>query len=441
MKTKRILRWGIVLFLLAALPGLTVALAQGQEPPAKAPLPAVTERSESLTPVAANLNESEANNSMATADVMALNDVMAGGIGQSGDVDFFKFQVENVGGPDYAIASQEVLINIDAFSNGSSLDSVVTLYNAAGTVLGSNDDTDTVDSLYYYKLEPGWYYIKVQEFDDWIGGANYTYQLIVSRMILVSAAAANLGTGTVQGIPFQSGDILAQTQVGANNTIKWVMFFDISDLNLNKNVDKLSTVGLSPDILIGFQVNVTLPGTSIVAKPQDIVRFVPTRYGGSTAGTMYRYMIGANHQLTTTGEKLDAISDWTQGAGNLCLGHPVSTTGTANVLREGGLVFRPADEDIFCKEALNGFGAWKPFIDGSTVPGLAAEDIIAFDYNERMDTAYFVILGTGNIGGTAVNQKQILSLYMNPPRWRFVSWNGPAMGWNYNIDAIDVTGY
>ncbi len=66
MKTKRILRWGIVLFLLAALPGLTVALAQGQEPPAKAPLPAVTEPSESVTPVAANLNESEANNTLGT---------------------------------------------------------------------------------------------------------------------------------------------------------------------------------------------------------------------------------------------------------------------------------------------------------------------------------------------------------------------------------------
>ena len=42
MNTKRIVRWSIVLLLLLALPGLTGALAQGQEPAAKQ-LPVVTE--------------------------------------------------------------------------------------------------------------------------------------------------------------------------------------------------------------------------------------------------------------------------------------------------------------------------------------------------------------------------------------------------------------
>jgi len=40
MKTKRIGKWVIVLFLLAALPGLTAVVAQGEEPAGKAPLPA-----------------------------------------------------------------------------------------------------------------------------------------------------------------------------------------------------------------------------------------------------------------------------------------------------------------------------------------------------------------------------------------------------------------
>ncbi len=112
MNTKRLGRWVIVLFLLAALPGLTAVMAQGQEPAGKAPLPAVTELSESPTPLAANLNESEPNNNTAGADVMALQDVMAGAIGAAGDVDYFKFQV-NVGGPPSRPA-QEVLINLDA---------------------------------------------------------------------------------------------------------------------------------------------------------------------------------------------------------------------------------------------------------------------------------------------------------------------------------------
>ena len=62
MNAKRTLRWVFVLFLLATLPGLTAVMAQGQEPAGKAPLPAVMELSESPTPLAANLNESEPNN-------------------------------------------------------------------------------------------------------------------------------------------------------------------------------------------------------------------------------------------------------------------------------------------------------------------------------------------------------------------------------------------
>lgn len=439
MSMKRILRWGVVLFLLAALPGLTVALAQGQEPPEKQ-LPVVNEMNESLMPAASNLTESEPNNTFGTADVMALHDSMAGKINPAGDVDYFKFQVEVVDAA--ANAGQEVLINIDAAINGSPLDSVLTLYDASFNVVASNDDSDGVDSLVYYKLLPGWYYIEVKDYGSPDGGTNYTYDLILSRVILVSAHAQNLGTGNVAGIPFQAGDILAQTSYGPNNTVKWVMFFDISDLGTTKNVDKIATLNNDDDILIGFPVNVTLPGTNIVSKPWDMVRFTPGQYGGYTSGTFSLFLVGAGHQLTTSSEKIDAISDWTLGpAGNQCQGYPVSTTGAATVNKVGGGTFKAADEDVFCKQALGGFGLWKPFIDGSLIGGLAAEDIIAFDYNERMDTGYFVILGTGVIGGTPVNQKQILSLYPNPPGWRFISWDGPSLGWNYNLDAIDVTGY
>jgi hypothetical protein len=442
MNTKRIVRWVIVLLLLAALPGLTAVLAQEQGPPAKAPLPAVTEPSESVTPVYTNLTESEPNNTFGTADVMAYGDAMAATISAPGDVDYFKFRILDVGGPTRPYSADETLINLDAQSIGSPLDTVVTLYDSAGTVIGSNDDTDTLDSLYYYKLLPGWYYLKVEDFGNNNGGASYVYNLMVAKILLISAAAANLGTATIDGIPFQSGDILAAYAAGANPTWnRWVMFFDISDLGINKNVDKLATMGNSADILIGFQVNVTLPGTSIVAKPQDIVRFQPGKYGGTTEGTMYRYMIGANNDLTTTAEKLDAIGDWMAGApgGARCDGYPVSTTGAATVRKVGGGTFKAADEDIFCKEALSGFGLWKPYFDNSLVSGLGVEDVVAFDYNEYLEAGYFVIQGTGNIAGHPVNQKQIFSLWPPQPSWRNLSWDGPAYGWIWNIDAIDVS--
>ena len=57
MSKQRLGRWVIVLFLLAALPGMTAVMAQGQEPAGQAPLPAVTELSEAPSPLAANLDE------------------------------------------------------------------------------------------------------------------------------------------------------------------------------------------------------------------------------------------------------------------------------------------------------------------------------------------------------------------------------------------------
>ncbi len=439
MNMKRIGKWVIVLFLLATLPGLTVALAQGQEPPAKQPLPPVTELSESLSPVYANLSESEPNNTFATADVMAYGDAMAATISAPGDVDYFKFQILDVGGPTRPYSADETLINLDAQSIGSPLDTVVTLYNNAGNMIGSNDDTDTSDSLYYYKLLPGWYYLKVEDYGNNNGGANYIYNLMVAKILLISAAAANLGTATIDGIPFQSGDILAQTAAGNPLQNRWVMFFDVSDLGINKNLDKLATMGNSADILIGFQVNVTLPGTSIVAKPQDIIRFQPGKYGGTTQGTMYRYMIGANNGLTTSAEKLDAIGDWMGGApgGAVCNGYPVSTIGAATVNKVGGGTFKAADEDVFCKTPA--VGLWNQYFDNSVVTGLAVEDVIAFDYNEYLEAGYFVIQGTGKIAGHPVNQKQIFSLWPPQPSWRNLSWDGPTSGWNWNIDAIDVS--
>ena len=430
MSKQRLGRWVIVLFLLAALPGMTAVMAQGQEPAGKAPLPATMELSESPTPLAANLNESEPNNNTAAADVMALQDVMAGAIGAVGDVDYFKFQV--------AGGAQQVLINLDASSIGSPLDTVVTLYQSNGNLIGSNDDTDTLDSLYYYYLLPGWYYIKVEDFGNNSGGANYVYNLMVSRIILISAHPANLGTQNIQGISFQAGDILAQTSGGTGDVIRWVMFLDVSDLGTTKNIDKIATMSNSQDILIGFSVNVTLPGTTIITKPQDIIRFQPGKYGGLTQGTMTRYLIGANNGLTTTGEKLDAIGGWAGGqyGGMACTGYPVSTVGAASVNKLGGGLLKPADEDIFCRQDP---GVFQMFFDNSGIAGLAAEDVIAFDYSDDLFAGYYVIQGTGVIAGHAVNQKQIFSLWPgNPPTWRNLSWNGPDRGWIWNIDAIDA---
>ena len=68
MNTRRMMRWAIVLFLLAALPVVTAVVAQGQEPAGKAPLPAVMEVGESSPDVDWVNDETKNNNTMATAE-------------------------------------------------------------------------------------------------------------------------------------------------------------------------------------------------------------------------------------------------------------------------------------------------------------------------------------------------------------------------------------
>lgn len=433
MNTKRMMRWIIVLFLLAALPGLTVALAQDQEPAGKAPLPAVTEPGESQAPETYNKYESEANNTRATADWMNVRDVMGGKIDYAGDVDYFKYDVPNPRQHGY------YLIDIEAYSIGSNLDPVVCVYDNSGTEMECNDDTDTVDSLVFITLWEGDspYYIKVVDFDN-SGGSSYNYELILSSPLLVSAPAANLGTGTVAGIPFQSQDILAHSDLNTGAQ-KWVMFFDGSDVGITKNIWNVAQGYVNtPGLYIGLSANQNLPGVGTVT-PWDIIEFMPGKYGPSTVGTFAMYLDGSAWGLTTSGEKIDAFSSWAYALNDACFGHPLSTTGGATVARNG-VTMKFADEDVPCMEQHYVHLGWKYFFDGSTVTGLAAEDVYATAFRDR-DLLYLTILGSGNIAGHKVTQKDIFALNSPANTWNSLVWRGPTHGWNYNIDAFEYKGW
>jgi hypothetical protein len=91
-----------------------------------------------------------------------------------GDVDYYKFQ---------GTAGDYIAVDIDAFSQGSSLDSIVTLLDSDGrSVLAVNDDQDSaaglLDSLLGYRLpRSGTYYVKVRPWDYPAGGSNYPYTI------------------------------------------------------------------------------------------------------------------------------------------------------------------------------------------------------------------------------------------------------------------------
>jgi hypothetical protein len=409
-------------------------LAQEQEPAGKAPLPAVTEPGESQAPDY-NVWESEPNNTMGDADVMSLHDVMGADMDYEGDEDFFKFHVANHG--------STILIDTESDINGWDVDTKVWLYDAAGNEIGLDDDSSgTVDSLLFRVLEPGWWYIKVKDYYG-NGGQPYdTYDLIVSSPLLISADAKQLGTGYVAGIPFKSEDILAWSALNDGQE-KWVMLVDGSDVGFSKNVINLSrgwTGHASANLAVGFKTNVTVTdyaGNVQIVKAWDWMHFNLDQAGSDSEISGREVNRGAWYGLTKGPEKVDAISIedfWATGSPRL--DRYISTTGAATFPVPGGLL-KTADEDVFRVRELPGQTYNNSFFDGSLVPGLAAEEVHAMSYLETYNDLFLTILGTGNIAGHPVSQKDIFRIDLPGHTWGALVWHGPDHGWNYNIDAID----
>ncbi len=423
MNTKRMLRWLIVLFLLAALPGMTAVLAQGQAPAGKAPLPAMLEPGESAPAAAWNVSESEPNNTCETADPVQVNDVVRGKISSPGDVDYFIVD-----------ASPYILADIDALSlsPSSPLDAYV-----CATDGPCDDDSDSADSFLF--LTNGWYEgqcISVTDYYD-RGASNYVYNLNLSMPMLLSAAAAKLGTGYVAGIPFRAEDILAWSRFNTGEE-KWAMFFDGSDMGVTGPVSNIATAydytTINAGILLGVAANKSFPGLGMVT-PYDVVRFDGT-YGPDTLGTFTWSWRGRDHALTTAAEKIDAVGSWTDWYDE---GYPVSTVGKAVVTN--GVVLQDEDVGILERSYDWFWGGWMQVLDGSAYPGMAAEDVFAVSITDHL--VNLVILGNGNIAGHAVTQKDVFSVCPDELCTMFWlgMWHGPDHGWNYNIDGMEFGGY
>jgi len=165
--------------------------------------------------------------------------------------------------------------------------------------------------------------------------------------------------GSVGGVSFSDEDILTfNTETGA-----WAMLLDGSDVGLGgagaRDVDAFHLLD-DGSILLSIQAGSTLPDVGAI-DDSDIVRFVPTSLGGSTAGTFEMYFDGSDVGLTTNGEDVDGVHVMPNG--DLL----ISTTGGANVSGLSGL----ADEDVlrFSPTSLgaNTAGTWSHYFDGSDV--------------------------------------------------------------------------
>ncbi len=468
MRTKQSRKWAVVLCLLAALLLTTAALAQGQGPEPVKELPAASVLPASPadwgeTPVYYSIWETEPNNGKATAQEIIITDPadVIGGDVFNGDVDWYLFYVPADG--------TGVLINTDAMMDGQNTDTVVKLFDSSGSSvpLTQNDDMGGApyyDSLLFAVLSEGWYYVQVSDYPtDGNCTTTCSYEIIITRPILLSAHAANLGTANVEGIPFRSEDVMAllfmKNDYANRPQHKWVLFMDGSDIGITKPVVNIG-LGWGHDdgrgsMTMGFGANQVWrdwQGISRTFKPWDWAQIGFGRVGPNTVLSTnelgypgVEYHAGAEHGLTTATEKVDALDvnaeyaadpQWTA---NVFL----STTGAATVPTGATGTVKAADEDVLLSQTWDGLGWWynSVFFDGSKVTGLAVEDIFAADYEAYARRMFLTILGTGKVLGHNVSQKDIFWLDKSGTTWVWGGmWHLPDYGWNYNLDAIDTGG-
>jgi len=223
----------------------------------------------------------------------------------------------------------------------------------------------------------------------------------VSITVVASGPYLYLGSstsGTAGGVAFADEDILVKNQGSG----AWQLYFDGSDVGLSgTDVDafELQTDG---SLLMSFDSDFSLSGFATV-DDSDILRFVPTSLGATTAGAWQWYFDGSDVGLSTSDEDVDAFTLLPDGR------LLVSTLGSVSVTGASG-----ADEDllVFTPTQLGSTtsGTWAMYFDGSDV-GLSStsnEDVNGV----WVDTAgkiYLTTLGSFSVTGVSGDGSDIFT--------------------------------
>lgn len=259
----------------------------------------------------------------------------------------------------------------------------------------------------------------------------YEFGAAAPGPLLYVAPRSDGQAGGPGGLLVKRQDIAVQDLTSGD----WAMHFDGSDVGVNKPIAAFTHL---PDgsLLLAFTGTINLPGAPGVTA-SDIVHFTPFALGDATSGTFALYFDGSDVGLTISAEKIDALDVLADGR------LLISTTGNAQVPLGGGVQQKASDEDLLAftptTTGANTAGTWALHFDGSTVPGLAAEDIVAAHLNESTGDLYLAVLNGFTIGGVGGNGKDILKLSPSGGGYSVTRfWRGPENGFNLNLSGIEL---
>ena len=159
--------------------------------------------------------------------------------------------------------------------------------------------------------------------------------------------------GSVGGVSFRDEDILKYD----TDTDTWSLYFDGSDVGLSGDINAFTILD---DGSILFSVNRTASLSIGTVEDEDIIKFVPTSLGSSTAGSFEWYFDGSDVGLDSRSEDIDAIGFTANG--DLV----ISTLGGFSA---GNVSGRDEDLWVFTASSLgtSTSGSWAQYFDGSDV--------------------------------------------------------------------------
>lgn len=202
--------------------------------------------------------------------------------------------------------------------------------------------------------------------------------------------------GSVGGGIFVNEDIIAYNLA----THEWSKFFDGSDMGLALTNLNAFAIQADGSILMSFSPAIDLPGLGLVER-SDIVRFVPTSLGTTTAGAFYWFLDGSDVGLEGASEEIDAIAITPDGQ------LAISTRRAFSVPNLNG-----GDEDlILLNNAIYGSntsGVWTLYFDGSDVNlNAEVEDVKGAWIDPATNEIYLTTLGTFSVRGVSGAQADI----------------------------------
>jgi uncharacterized protein (DUF3084 family) len=280
------------------------------------------------------------------------------------------------------------------------------LLSATQTRLGLSETTGNAEQLSLPVTAGQTYVIRVFGFN---GAVNPNYSMTLGFAAPPPSAdyyfslASNGTLTSTNGSPslaFTDADILKLTVLG-NGQYGYQLHFDGSDVGLTTSNEDIDAFELLADgsILVSTVGAFSVPapsGPALTGNGEDLLRFVPTSLGATTAGQWSIYFDGSDVGLSGTAENIDAVQRLSDGR------LLISTTGNVSVTGASG-----ADEDLvaFTPTTLGATtaGSWSFYFDGSDVALTSndSEDIRALYVSETTGnpTLFFGTLGNFFVTG------------------------------------------